>query len=202
MPIEFKTGKEAIISLAGGTGAPSVGVSLTYGIKKTGEVDYENVTNIETFSWNEWLNLPIRSYDYSIQTVNRLVRIPTVIIHKNFNKNVLRRKRFTKISVLERDNWICQYTGKKLTRKTASIDHVIPRSKGGKTSWDNCVASHISVNNKKGDRSNAEAGLKLMRVPVEPKGTFIHDTILNKNVVRIQDWNYFLQAFKHYEKQD
>jgi 5-methylcytosine-specific restriction endonuclease McrA len=135
-------------------------------------------------------------YDFGVKTARGDIRIPTVIIHPNFRKNIRKRKRFTKANVLERDGFTCQYTGMKLTKATATIDHVVPRSKGGKTSWDNCVASHISVNNKKGDKSNAEAGLKLIKKPVEPDGGLMYQELVTKFKVRHHDWEYFLKAFE------
>jgi hypothetical protein len=82
-----------------------------------------------------------------------------------------------------------------LTRATATIDHVIPRSKGGKTSFENCVASHISVNNKKGDKYNHEVGLKLIKKPVEPDGGNEYMDLVNRYSIRLSDWNYFLKQF-------
>lgn len=200
IPCEFKTGKQAIMSMCGGDpkNPLSVAISLTYDMDKDGNVDYNTVLNLETYSWEDWINLPIRKYDYSINSVNKKIRIPTVIIHQNFNKNILKRKRLTKKSILERDSWVCQYSGLPLTMKTATIDHIVPKSKGGETSWENCVAAHKNINNKKGNKSNEELGLKLKSVPKEPRGSYLYEDIIrqSKNLSRIHDWNYFLKSFK------
>lgn len=62
----------------------------------------------------------------------------------------------------------CQYTGVELTNKTFSLDHIIPRSKGGRDNWHNLVAAHKDVNSKKGNKFNHEVGLKLLKKPVAP----------------------------------
>ena len=65
------------------------------------------------------------------------------------------------MGVFRRDNWTCQYCGKKGNRKTLTIDHVIPKSKGGKTDWNNLVVSCSSCNTKKGDELLKDMGVKL-----------------------------------------
>jgi 5-methylcytosine-specific restriction endonuclease McrA len=200
IPCEFKTGKQSIMSMCGGSpNHPlSVAISLDYGETEDGEPDYDNVINITTHKWADWVNLPVRKHDYFVKTLHSKIRIPTVIIHQNFNRNVLKRKKLSKTNILERDNWTCQYTGMKLTEKTATIDHILPRSKGGDTSWENCVAAHKSVNNKKGSKLNEEVGLKLNKKPVEPNPTLLYHELIEKSKyqLRIADWNYFLKNFE------
>ncbi len=75
---------------------------------------------------------------------------------------------WSKANIFVRDNHICQYCGTKLGKRQCTVDHVIPRSKGGKNKWDNSVCSCFSCNNKKGDRLPSEAGMSLLRKPLIP----------------------------------
>jgi 5-methylcytosine-specific restriction endonuclease McrA len=71
---------------------------------------------------------------------------------------------FTRAGVLKRDAWTCQYCGKLAT----TMDHVLPRSRGGRTTWYNCVAACSECNRRKGNRTPEEANLKLRRKPFQP----------------------------------
>lgn len=73
---------------------------------------------------------------------------------------------FSKKNVLYRDEFTCQYCGKKKQRLT--IDHVIPKSKGGRSNFENCVASCKPCNNKKGNRLPSEAKMGLPKRPIQP----------------------------------
>jgi hypothetical protein len=75
---------------------------------------------------------------------------------------------WTKNNVFLRDKWICQYCETPVSNKTATVDHVVPQSRGGKNSWDNTVCSCYTCNNKKGDKTLHEARLKLKKTPVAP----------------------------------
>jgi 5-methylcytosine-specific restriction endonuclease McrA len=72
---------------------------------------------------------------------------------------------FTRKNIFLRDNYTCQYCGK---TKNLTIDHVIPKSKGGEDVWENVVSCCVRCNNKKGDRMPEEEGMKLMGTPYRP----------------------------------
>jgi 5-methylcytosine-specific restriction endonuclease McrA len=82
------------------------------------------------------------------------------------------RRKITRRAVFARDGWACQYCG---ARSNLTVDHVIPRSKGGQSSWENIVASCGPCNRRKGDSLPAQAGMKLRRAPRTPRSEiFIH----------------------------
>jgi 5-methylcytosine-specific restriction endonuclease McrA len=82
------------------------------------------------------------------------------------------RRKITRRAVFARDNWTCQYCG---ARSNLTVDHVIPRSKGGGSSWDNIVASCAPCNRRKGDALPRQAGMRLQKQPRTPPATvFIH----------------------------
>jgi 5-methylcytosine-specific restriction endonuclease McrA len=82
------------------------------------------------------------------------------------------RRKITRRAVFARDNWTCQYCG---ARSNLTVDHVIPRSKGGSSNWDNIVASCAPCNRRKGDLPLRQVGMQLQRPPRTPSATvFIH----------------------------
>jgi len=94
-------------------------------------------------------------------------------------------------TIRERDGNRCQYTGKVLKPEEGSLDHVVPRSRGGKDAWENLVWSSKDVNAKKGNRLPHEAGLKLLSLPRAPKE--LPASALIRNTHDIADWEPFVK---------
>jgi len=200
-PIGFKNGAEAIIAMTGGNkyAPPAMGISLEYLIRVDGTVDFETVVDLVQHKWDSWRYLPVRPYDFSVNTIHGKIRIPSVIIHPKFNKTVKQKKRYSKHGVAERDGYIDQYTGEKLSKRDMTVDHIIPLSRGGKTSWENTVITSSAINNKKGNKFNHEVGLKLIRIPKEPSPTSIYQEVakrVDRHSLQHADWNYFLKNYK------
>ncbi len=141
--------------------------------------------------WRDWIALPVRDCDQSVNTPRGPVRAPTVIIAVNYTRVPLRRPRFGVRGIWERDGGVCQYTGRKLDRHEGNIDHVVPRSRGGKTSWHNCVLAHREVNSRKADRLPHEVGLRLWKQPAAPRARPASAFIRNHHDV--SDWQHFLR---------
>ena len=152
------------------------------------EIDGEN--NMSPIAWDAWMKLDIREHDHAIGTARGPVRIPTIIILKSFNKVPLFRPKFGLKALWLRDGGVCQYSGKTLNFSDASIDHIMPQSRGGETSWENCVLCERLLNSQKGDKTPAEAGLKLRTNPREPKAVPV--TLTLKNTLGIKEWQFFL----------
>jgi 5-methylcytosine-specific restriction endonuclease McrA len=140
--------------------------------------------------WTEWVGLKLNETDRKIKTVTGFIKIPTVIVLNYYDKIPKQTIKFTQKSLWERDNFTCQYTGKKVTRTNGNIDHVIPKSQGGKTSWENCVIAHKEINALKADRTPEQAGLKLLKKPSAPRIMPVSFYIRNKEEVK--DWDIFL----------
>jgi len=102
-----------------------------------------------------------------------------------------KRPKFSARSIRERDGNRCQYTGASLKPEDGSIDHVVPRSRGGANSWDNCVWASKRINALKGNRLPQEVGLKLRSVPRAPKEMPV--SALIRNAHEIRDWRLFLR---------
>ena len=146
--------------------------------------------SIRPVTWDEWITLPIRPQDNAVHTVRGAIRVPTVIVAVNFAKVPKKRPKLSAKTIRERDGNRCQYTGRTLRPDEGSLDHVLPRSRGGKETWENLVWSDRNVNARKGDRLPHEAGLKLLSVPRAPKELPVSALIRNAHCVA--EWKLFL----------
>jgi 5-methylcytosine-specific restriction endonuclease McrA len=180
--IAVKTPAEAFSMMAAGNATA---------LKISGNDDMTPVT------FEDWLQLPVREAELSIGTVSRRIRVPTVLVLARFDRVPKRRPKFCSKAIWERDGGVCQYTGRKLKPNEGNIDHIIPISRGGKSTWDNCVLADKKVNSKKGNKLPEEAGLKLLRHPTVPKEIPVSHLIRNPHQVR--DWDVFLA---HIERPD
>ena len=142
-------------------------------------------------TWDEWITLPIREQDNAVRTARGAIRVPTVIVAVNFAKVPKKRPKLCAKSIRERDGNRCQYTGQLLKPEEGSLDHVLPRSRGGRDTWENLVWSCKDVNARKGDRLPHEAGLKLLSVPRAPKELPVSVTI--RNAHSVAEWKLFLK---------
>jgi 5-methylcytosine-specific restriction endonuclease McrA len=146
--------------------------------------------NIRPVTWEDWITLPIREQDEAVQTVRGQIRVPTVIVAVNYAKVPKKRPKLCARAIRERDGNRCQYTGRVLHPADGSLDHVVPRSRGGKDAWENLVWSAKEVNQRKADRLPHEVGLKLLSTPRAPKELPAMAFIRNSHGVA--DWKLFV----------
>ncbi|WBU51917.1 HNH endonuclease [Paracoccus sp. SCSIO 75233] len=112
----------------------------------------------------------IAEYDSFVHSQRQAFRIPSVVVLKDFVKPQ-KRVAFTRFNLFLRDGFECQYCG---SRGDLTFDHVIPRSRGGVTSWENVVAACSPCNLRKANRSLRHSGLKLRREPGQPTPEEMH----------------------------
>jgi 5-methylcytosine-specific restriction endonuclease McrA len=153
-------------------------------------LDIEGEDCMYPVPWDKWLTLPIRSHDNAVGTPRGFIRAPTVIVCVNYARVPQKRPKLSSRNIRERDGHRCQYTGRVLRAEEGSIDHVVPRSRGGKTTWENCVFASKEINTKKGNRLPHEAGLQLLTHPRAPRALPVTLTI--RNAHDIPDWDPFL----------
>lgn len=103
--------------------------------------------------------------------VDVIIHHPAVVRLWHHVRWIPRKIRFNRTSVFRRDEYTCLYCGQALISSELTIDHIIPRSKGGISSWGNCVTSCFSCNRKKSNKHLTEAGMILLRKPIVPKLT-------------------------------
>src|SRR5437588_1064913 len=99
-------------------------------------LDIAGDSHIRPVAWDEWIALPIREGDNAVQTVRGAIRVPTVIVAVNYAKVPKKRPKLCARGIRERDANRCQYTGKLLKPEDGSLDHIVPRSRGGVNSWE------------------------------------------------------------------
>jgi len=150
---------------------PSIRAFTLLFAEKASVVDVEDYA---VYSWDEWSKMPTTDNDSVIHTSNKDVKLPEVIVLSNYDKLPKKGMKLTKRNIFLRDNFTCQYTGQTVSTKTADIDHIIPKSRGGKTSWDNLVVCSKTINRLKADRTPQEAGLKLLKQPTRPEPQAIY----------------------------
>ena len=153
-------------------------------------LDIEGEDYIRPVQWDEWITLPIRPQDNAVRTARGAIRVPTVIVAVNYARVPKKRPKLSAKNIRERDGDRCQYTGRVLHPDEGSLDHVVPRSRGGVDSWENLVWSAKDVNQRKADRLPHEAGLRLLTVPRAPKE--LPATQLLRNSHGVAEWELFL----------
>lgn len=112
----------------------------------------------------------VASYNKEIKSVSVSIKTPKVIRLKTYVKllGTLARRSYSKPAVHRRDKYICQYCGIKLKSKEATIDHIMPQSRGGPSTWANTITSCGPCNNRKDNKTPEEANMKLLSVPGKP----------------------------------
>jgi 5-methylcytosine-specific restriction endonuclease McrA len=112
----------------------------------------------------------VAEYEREIHSISFSVKLPSVLRLLRFIKisPKHRRVKFSRANIYARDNYRCQYCGKKCRTDELTFDHVIPIVQGGGKSWDNIATCCIRCNHKKGGLTPEEAGLKLIRKPATP----------------------------------
>jgi 5-methylcytosine-specific restriction endonuclease McrA len=127
---------------------------------------------------NHWLSLNPKEGENFVQTSHNTIVIPSVVICARYDRIRHRRAIFpTKRNIWERDDYTCGYTGKRLKKDELSIDHIIPKSRGGMDTWDNLITCNRTLNSQKSNRTPEEHGLSLQWKPTKPTNGYIFDTI-------------------------
>ena len=125
----------------------------------------------QTFDFESWAELSAAVHEESLGTSSGRLRVPRVILLQAYDHLPRARVRFSRLNIYARDKNTCQYCGRRPPRAELNLDHVVPRSRGGKTSWENVVCSCVPCNLRKGGRTPEEAGIRLLRTAVRPRWT-------------------------------
>jgi 5-methylcytosine-specific restriction endonuclease McrA len=120
------------------------------------------------YDWMGWLSLDVRDGDPCIRAVQFAMRVPEIVLLVEYDRLPSKRVVFSRRNLYRRDRYTCQYCGARPGRSDLSIDHVLPRSRGGRSTWTNCVVACKRCNKRKAHRTLAESGLRLRREPREP----------------------------------
>jgi 5-methylcytosine-specific restriction endonuclease McrA len=150
-----------------------------------------------TYSFGEWKDFSQQApHPECIRTVSFRIRVPRVILLLMFDRLPKKEVKFTRHNIFERDKDTCQYCGRTFERRDLNLDHVIPRDRGGPTTWENIVCSCIECNTRKSNRTPHEARMSLIRKPKRPRwrpfvqvnlGLHCHDSW--KHFLDLAYWN-------------
>lgn len=143
--------------------------------------------------FDEWLELSQDGLGGRyIHTPTLRIRVPEVILLKEFNGMVRHEARFSRHSIFERDRNTCQYCGKVFPRSQLTLDHVLPQSRGGQETWENLVVACMRCNVRKGNLTPEEAGMTLLRKPSRP--TWLPRFGMRFPNHHVQVWKRFVDA--------
>lgn len=136
------------------------------------QVVHSEEEDFRVFDAMDWIdfsksNLPLSELDV-VRTVHHPIRVPRIILLSVFDRVPKKEVKLTRKNVFERDKHRCQYCGKRFESEDLNLDHVIPRSHGGKTTWENIVCSCIKCNSHKANRLPHEANMRLVHKPTQP----------------------------------
>jgi len=182
VPVWIATAKRAFIMLcskAAEVVSVEDGSYITYDIDSWAEVSELKRELEETNGLEDW-----------VFTSRKVFEVPRVVRLLEYNKVPNKKVRLSRRNIYYRDGNICQYCGKKFNTQDLNLDHIIPSSRGGKSTWKNLVCSCYKCNTKKRDRTPREAGVKLIREPFEPR--FIPHMLIDPNNRKYNSWKSFL----------
>jgi 5-methylcytosine-specific restriction endonuclease McrA len=154
-------------------------------------VSTDTANNFYTHDFVSWRDLSAREPEPEmVHTVAFKIRVPKVIVLLLFDRLPKKEVKFTRHNIFERDKNTCQYCGNIYDRKELNLDHVIPRDKGGQTSWENVVCSCITCNTRKGNRLPHEAQMHLIRKPKRPKWRPFVNLVVESQ--HHESWRHFI----------
>jgi len=142
----------------------------------------------QTFDFDQWQRLP--ADEEGVGTPSGRIRVPRVLVLQHYDRMPKRHVRYSRVNVFARDKYTCQYCGERPPRSNLNLDHVVPRALGGKTTWENVVASCVDCNRRKGGRTPQQASLLLRRKPIRPRWTPLMNLAIARP--RYDEWRPFL----------
>jgi 5-methylcytosine-specific restriction endonuclease McrA len=146
-------------------------------------------------TWREVSEFRARHFrkeeDDWVRTSTSEIQVPRVIRLLTYEKLPKQTVKFNRRNIFARDNNQCQYCGRKFPTPELSLDHVIPRSQGGQSTWENIVCACVSCNVRKGGRTPKQAHLSLIRKPEKPR----RSPLLNLKLThkKYESWKTFLE---------
>jgi 5-methylcytosine-specific restriction endonuclease McrA len=168
------------------------------------QVVHGDSDDFRVFSLMDWMDFSVHNPPLvameSVHTPTRVIRLPQVVLLCHFDRLPCKELKLTRNNVFERDKCTCQYCGSLFPDEELNLDHVIPRDRGGRTTWENIVCSCIPCNSRKANKLPHEAGMRLIRKPSRPKWRPVislllenHDRERWKDFLDLAYWNVELE---------
>ena len=152
-------------------------------------------TTYDFATWREVSEYRARHFrqedDDWVRTVTCEIQVPRVIRLLGYERLPKQTVKFNRRNIFARDNNLCQYCGRRFPTTELSLDHIIPRSQGGRTTWENIVCACVGCNVRKGGRTPKQAHMSLIRKPEKPK----RSPLLNQKLTltKYHSWKTFLE---------
>ncbi len=125
----------------------------------------------ETYDFESWTDLAVSKGEPCIHSVNIQLRVPEIIILALYNEVPKKEVVFSRRNLYKRDHFTCQYCNHQPGSEELTIDHILPRARGGKSTWENCVLACVDCNRRKANRTPVEASMLLRKAPIRPPWT-------------------------------
>jgi 5-methylcytosine-specific restriction endonuclease McrA len=139
-------------------------------------------------SWTDWMEFVPDEGEPCVRSARLRLKVPEIICLSRYDRLPNSAVTFSRRTVAKRDHYVCQYCGAQPGAESITVDHVIPRSQGGTSSWTNCAAACIPCNARKGDRTPEQAGMRIRRRPVRPEWKPLYAA----HGAQIESWARFL----------
>ena len=144
--------------------------------------------DFQLYTWADWSKLVPRAGEPFIRAVRFRLRVPEVVALSGYDRLPVAHVTFSRRNIFKRDHYTCQYCGAQPGSEDLTLDHVLPRSQGGVSSWENCVLACMACNKRKADRTPEQARMKLRKAPVRPTWKPLYAD----HEVRIESWSKFI----------
>lgn len=128
-----------------------------------------NPDDYQTYDFDSWAALDLKKDDLFFRTSRLSIPVPSVIVLAKYGEIPDRKLAFSRSNIYKRDQYTCQYCGAKPGTAELTIDHIIPRVRGGQSTWTNCVLACVKCNRRKADKPYQAVPMHLAKLPVKPK---------------------------------
>ncbi len=142
----------------------------------------------QLLNWEDWSHLQPGDDEPCVRAATQRFCVPEVIALNQYDRVPVAAVTFSRRNIFKRDRFSCQYCGRQPIAGELTIDHVVPRSQGGPSTWENCVLACVNCNHVKGNRIPEQARMKLRKRPVRPKW----NPAFTRTSTRLESWHNFI----------
>lgn len=178
-----------------------VGARRAFGLlfQEHARVIHVDSENFQVMAPDEWIDYCVAHPDSPgdtaiLHTVNLNIRVPKILLLNGYDRLPMKEVKFCRQTIFERDGYVCQYCGEQFPEQKLNLDHVIPRDRGGRTSWENIVTSCVHCNSRKANRAPHEARMRLKRKPGRPRFRPFVSFMVGTEEHREPCWDTFLKV--------
>ena len=154
----------------------------------SGVARFVDPESYQLYDWDDWAALELVPGEPSISCVNQQYRVPEVVSLLHFDRLPKSAVTFNRRNIFKRDRYTCQYCGKRPAADELTIDHVLPRCRGGQSTWQNCVLACFGCNHRKAARLPEEAYMRLRKEPVQPTWSPAY----SRHSLQVDSWQKFI----------